>query len=153
MGIRIFWQRMRDSNPRKRSQSPVCYRYTNPLFSWHEATWWRQQDSNLWPHACEASSRLRLNVSTRSNQPKHLIINDFSRWQPIRTAWWFQNWTTCLIPRALYIINCSRNKTFYVNDTTAHPAYKNGQLNITELSRVCDLSRTTIYKYISLLEA
>ena len=25
------WQRMRDSNPRERSQSPVCYRYTNPL--------------------------------------------------------------------------------------------------------------------------
>ena len=23
---------MRDSNPRKRSQSPVCYRYTNPLW-------------------------------------------------------------------------------------------------------------------------
>ena len=22
---------MRDSNPRERSQSPVCYRYTNPL--------------------------------------------------------------------------------------------------------------------------
>ena len=34
-----------------------------------------------------------------------------------------------------------------------YTAYKNGQLNITELSRVCDLSRTTIYKYISLLEA
>ncbi len=34
-----------------------------------------------------------------------------------------------------------------------YPAYKNGQLNITELSRVCDLSRTTVYKYISLLEA
>ena len=31
MGIWFFWQRMRDSNPRKRSQSPVCYRYTNPL--------------------------------------------------------------------------------------------------------------------------
>ena len=31
MGICIFWQRMRDSNPRERSQSPVCYRYTNPL--------------------------------------------------------------------------------------------------------------------------
>ena len=27
----LFWQRMRDSNPRERSQSPVCYRYTNPL--------------------------------------------------------------------------------------------------------------------------
>ena len=27
-----FWQGMRDSNPRKRSQSPVCYRYTNPLY-------------------------------------------------------------------------------------------------------------------------
>ena len=34
-----------------------------------------------------------------------------------------------------------------------YPAYKSGQLNIKELSRVCDLSRTTIYKYISLLEA
>ena len=34
-----------------------------------------------------------------------------------------------------------------------YPAYKSGQLNITELSRVCYLSRTTIYKYISLLEA
>ena len=29
----FLWQRMRDSNPRKRSQSPVCYRYTNPLFT------------------------------------------------------------------------------------------------------------------------
>ena len=34
-----------------------------------------------------------------------------------------------------------------------YPAYKSGHLNITELSRVCDLSRTTIYKYSSLLEA
>ena len=34
-----------------------------------------------------------------------------------------------------------------------YPAYKSGYLNISELSRVCDLSRTTIYKYISLLEA
>ena len=34
-----------------------------------------------------------------------------------------------------------------------YPAYKRGHLNISELSRVCDLSRTTIYKYISLLEA
>ena len=28
----FYWQRMRDSNPRERSQSPVCYRYTNPLY-------------------------------------------------------------------------------------------------------------------------
>lgn len=34
-----------------------------------------------------------------------------------------------------------------------YSSYKTGHLNITELSRVCDLSRTTIYKYISLLEA
>ncbi len=33
-----------------------------------------------------------------------------------------------------------------------YPAYKTGYLNITELARVCDLSRTTIYKYIDLLE-
>lgn len=34
-----------------------------------------------------------------------------------------------------------------------YPAYKNGQLNVSELARVCDLSRTTVYKYIGLLEA
>ena len=33
-----------------------------------------------------------------------------------------------------------------------YPAYKNGQLNISELARVCDLSRTTAYKYISVIE-
>ena len=33
-----------------------------------------------------------------------------------------------------------------------YPAYKTGQLNVSELARVCDLSRTTVYKYISLLE-
>ena len=32
-----------------------------------------------------------------------------------------------------------------------YPAYKSGQLNLSEFARVCDLSRTTIYKYISLL--
>ena len=34
-----------------------------------------------------------------------------------------------------------------------YPAYKNGQLNISELARVCNISRTTAYKYIGLLEA
>ena len=34
-----------------------------------------------------------------------------------------------------------------------YPAYKKGKLNVTELARVCDLSRTTVYKYIELLEA
>ena len=33
-----------------------------------------------------------------------------------------------------------------------YPAYKKGQLNVTELARVCNLSRTTVYKYIELLE-
>ena len=33
-----------------------------------------------------------------------------------------------------------------------YPAYKNGQLNVSELARVCDLSRTTVYKYLSLLK-
>ena len=34
-----------------------------------------------------------------------------------------------------------------------YPAYKKGQLNVSELARVCGLSRTTVYKYIALLEA
>ena len=33
-----------------------------------------------------------------------------------------------------------------------YPAYKKGQLNISELARLCDLSRTTTYKYLSLME-
>lgn len=32
-----------------------------------------------------------------------------------------------------------------------YPAYKNGQLNVSELARVCNMSRTTVYKYIELL--
>ena len=32
-------------------------------------------------------------------------------------------------------------------------AYKSGKLNVNELARVCDLSRTTVYKYIELSEA
>ncbi len=34
-----------------------------------------------------------------------------------------------------------------------YPAYKNKQLNVSELARVCDISRTTAYKYKALLEA
>ena len=34
-----------------------------------------------------------------------------------------------------------------------YPAHKNGQLNISELARVCDISRTTAYKYKALLES
>ena len=33
-----------------------------------------------------------------------------------------------------------------------YPTYKTGQLNVSELARVCGLSRTTAYKYIGLLE-
>lgn len=33
-----------------------------------------------------------------------------------------------------------------------YPAYKNGQLNVSELARVCDMSRTTVYKYIEILK-
>lgn len=32
-----------------------------------------------------------------------------------------------------------------------YPAYRNGKLNVSELSRVCNISRTTAYKYLSLL--
>ena len=32
-----------------------------------------------------------------------------------------------------------------------YPAYQSGRLNISELARVCGLSRTTVYKYIKLL--
>ena len=33
-----------------------------------------------------------------------------------------------------------------------YPAFKSGTLNVSELARVCDLSRTTVYKYLSLWE-
>ena len=33
-----------------------------------------------------------------------------------------------------------------------YPAYKAGNLNVSELARVCGLSRTTVYKYLQMLE-
>jgi len=33
-----------------------------------------------------------------------------------------------------------------------YPKYKNKEMNVTEISRLCDMSRTTIYKYIALME-
>lgn len=33
-----------------------------------------------------------------------------------------------------------------------YPAYVSGALNVSELARVCDMSRTTIYKYIKISE-
>ena len=33
-----------------------------------------------------------------------------------------------------------------------YPAYKAGNFNIGELARVCELSRTTVYKYLQMLE-
>ena len=33
-----------------------------------------------------------------------------------------------------------------------YPSLKSGKLTVSELARVCDLSRTTVYKYVSLLE-
>ena len=33
-----------------------------------------------------------------------------------------------------------------------YPAYKSKQLNVSELARVCDISRTTVYVYVGLLE-
>ena len=32
------------------------------------------------------------------------------------------------------------------------PAYQNGQLNVSELARVCGLSRPTVYKYLRIIE-
>ncbi|MDD6146466.1 MAG: recombinase family protein [Oscillospiraceae bacterium] len=33
-----------------------------------------------------------------------------------------------------------------------YPAFKSGSLNLSEFARVCGLSRTTVYKYVGLLE-
>ena len=33
-----------------------------------------------------------------------------------------------------------------------YPSYKNGQLNLSEFARVCDMSRTTIYKYCKMMK-
>ena len=34
-----------------------------------------------------------------------------------------------------------------------YPAFKSGSLNLSEFARVCGLSRTTVYKYVGLLES
>lgn len=32
-----------------------------------------------------------------------------------------------------------------------YPKYKHGEMNVTELSRLCEMSRTTVYKYLDVL--
>lgn len=36
--------------------------------------------------------------------------------------------------------------------TKYYPKYRKGEMNVTELSRLCEMSRTTVYKYIELLK-
>ncbi len=33
-----------------------------------------------------------------------------------------------------------------------YPNYKDGDINVSELSKLCDMSRTTVYKYLKLLK-
>jgi len=33
-----------------------------------------------------------------------------------------------------------------------YPSYKTGKMNLSELARICDLSRTTVYKYLNIFE-
>ena len=38
--------------------------------------------------------------------------------------------------------------TFYKH----YPAFAAGKMNVSELARICDLSRPTVYKYLELVE-
>ena len=56
--------------------------------------------------------------------------------------------------------NLDEIQLFLVKEVVDHrylpsplPPYKSKQLNVSELARVCHISRTTAYKYIGLLEA
>ena len=49
--------------------------------------------------------------------------------------------------------NCESKEDIPASFLRHYPAYKNGQLNVSELARICDISRTTVYKYIGLLES
>ena len=62
LGGVLFWQRMRDSNPRKRSQSPVCYRYTNPLCVRHGYYYseWSKNVKHFFPIFYLFSSRAKI---------------------------------------------------------------------------------------------
>jgi len=33
-----------------------------------------------------------------------------------------------------------------------YPAFASGNMNVSELARICDLSRPTVYKYLKLIE-
>ena len=84
----IFWQRMRDSNPRKRSQSPVCYRYTNPL----NGTFliirkWAKKSRVFWP-ICKFISFLLPIPTEKASQTAHFRANSgMLRPLPHPAAW------------------------------------------------------------------
>ena len=57
----------------------------------------------------------------------------------------------------LYLDNCKernlREGTInHYRQSYLNSAYKSGQLNISELARVCEMSRTTVYKYLAMIK-
>ena len=62
----------------------------------------------------------------------------------------------CAPPLAILDSRSGRSSTLFddipANFLRHYPAYKNGAFNLTELARICGISRTTAYKYIGLLE-
>ena len=95
---------------------------------------------------------------SRSDGEGPLFGNDVDHWSALR-------WTIMLPERIRRNMRNARAKGAKIcrpqttlddipaNFLRHHPQYKNGAFNLTELARLCDISRTTAYKYIGLLEA
>ena len=71
----FLWQRMRDSNPRKRSQSPVCYRYTNPLSQEHSLLYALfRKSQEVFKKIFEFSDEVNLPPKTQLILPKGMVF-------------------------------------------------------------------------------
>ena len=98
-------------------------------------------------HTCPKNSRKIGTFSKRSLQ--YLSV------KKLTTKGFEKQLTGCIV----FQIYFWRDTCFSGTDSTAeivffrrHPACKSGKPKAAELARVCDLSRTTVYKYLSLLE-
>ena len=93
--------------------------------------------------ACASADRSLQRMIIKWNESASLLVSERTQIAP----WAFQpRWN--IAHRATVQTVMLVRSIFYRH----YPAYMNGKLNITELARVCDMSRTTVYKYIEILK-
>ena len=94
----------------------------------------------------------RVAVAIEEASKKKTRGRDLSLFEKSSAKTFIKNWTHHFRVLRHDVSNFFAYKYYILQVFYRHyPAYKNKQLNVSELARVCDMSRTTVYKYIEIL--